>query len=126
SAPYTDDPSTRGSLYLDVETAAEHVMACTAAGLQAGFHCIGDAAVRVAVKAIVTAAERLGSDVVAAARHRLEHVEMISPDLIDELARLRVTASALPVFDSLWGCPVSMYSTLLASYRVTQMQLIAV
>lgn len=121
SAPYTDDPSTRGSLYLDVETAAEHVMACTAAGLQAGFHCIGDAAVRVAVKAIVTAAERLGSDVVAAARHRLEHVEMISPDLIDEMARLRVTASVQPVFDELWGGPGAMYATRLGSDRVMTM-----
>ena len=36
----------RGFLYLDPDESTEHVVACTRAGLQAGFHCIGDEAVR--------------------------------------------------------------------------------
>ncbi|MFW6091542.1 MAG: amidohydrolase, partial [Actinomycetota bacterium] len=70
--PYADAPSTRGQLYLDVDAAAEHVVACTEAGLQAGFHCIGDEAVRVAVGALLHAAERCGEAAVRASRHRLE------------------------------------------------------
>ena len=44
SAPYADRPDTCGHAYLTAEQVRDHVVACTAAGLQAGFHCIGDAA----------------------------------------------------------------------------------
>ncbi|WP_157120988.1 amidohydrolase family protein, partial [Nocardia miyunensis] len=43
-APYADR-DTRGLGYLDVDTIAAHLGACTEAGIQAGFHAIGDAAV---------------------------------------------------------------------------------
>jgi predicted amidohydrolase YtcJ len=121
SAPYADDPSTRGSLYLDVEIATEHVLSCMEAGIQAGFHCIGDEAVQVAVSAISRAAERHGADAVAAARHRLEHVEMISAELIDEMARLGVVASVQPAFDEMWGGAEGMYATRLGTTRAAAM-----
>lgn len=109
SAPYADDPSSRGLLYLDPETAAEHVVACTRAGIQAGFHCIGDEAVRVAVEAVAAAAEVCGLAAVVGSRHRLEHVEMIDDLLIAELARLGVVASVQPAFDALWGGSDGLY-----------------
>lgn len=121
SAPYTDDASTRGTLYLDVDEAAEHVVTCTKAGLQAGFHCIGDGAVRVAVEAIAVAADRCGLDEIVAARHRLEHVEMITPELITEMARLGVVASVQPVFDQLWGGPNGMYAARVGAERLAMM-----
>ena len=43
-APYADAETT-GHLYLDAGQVADHVVACTRAGLQAGFHVIGDRAV---------------------------------------------------------------------------------
>lgn len=125
SAPYADDPSTRGQLYLDVDAATEHVVTCTEAGLQAGFHCIGDEAVRVAVTAIARAGERCGEAVVAAARHRLEHVEMISAELIADMARFGVVASVQPVFDELWGGPDGMYAARLGPHRAAAMNLFA-
>jgi predicted amidohydrolase YtcJ len=115
--PYADDPTTSGQLYLDVEAATDHVVACTEARLQAGFHCIGDAAVRIAVTAIANAAQRCGEDAIARARHRLEHVEMISPRLIDEMARLGVVASVQPAFDAFWGGRDGMYATRLGADR---------
>lgn len=118
---YADDPSTRGRLYLDLPTATEHVVSCTQAGMQAGFHCIGDEAVRVAVTAIVRAAEQCGVAEVIAARHRLEHVEMISPDLIEQMARLGVVASVQPAFDERWGGPGGMYVTRLGADRAAAM-----
>lgn len=42
--PYADAAHT-GTAYLDAAAVAAHVVACTEAGLQAGFHAIGDAAV---------------------------------------------------------------------------------
>ncbi|HEX6337577.1 MAG TPA: amidohydrolase [Jiangellaceae bacterium] len=116
-APYADDPSTSGQLYLDVDAATDHVVACTQAGLQAGFHCIGEAAVRIAVTAIANAVERCGEENVVRARHRLEHVEMISPELIEQMARLGIVASVQPVFDALWGGDQGMYSTRLGKPR---------
>ena len=116
-APYADDPSTSGQVYLDVDAATDHVVACTQAGLQAGFHCIGEAAVRIAVTAIATAALRCGEDEVVRARHRLEHVEMISPPLIEQMARLGIVASVQPSFDALWGGDEGMYATRLGKRR---------
>lgn len=116
-SPYADDPSTSGQLYLDVDAATDHVVACTQAGLQAGFHCIGEAAVRIAVSAIADAARRCGEEKVVRARHRLEHVEMISPALIEQMARLGIVASVQPVFDALWGGDEGMYSTRLGKSR---------
>lgn len=117
SEPYADQPSTRGQLYLDVPAATEHVVACTDAGLQAGFHCIGDGAVRIAVTAMTQAAQRCGAAAVVAARHRLEHVEMISAEQVDELARLGVVASVQPAFDASWGGRNGMYATRLGPDR---------
>ena len=43
--PYVDgpDPGHRGNPYLSVEQVRDHVAACSLAGIQAGFHVIGDA-----------------------------------------------------------------------------------
>lgn len=115
--PYADEPMTRGVRYLDLETAAQHVVTCTRAGLQAGFHCIGDDAVRLAIRAIGKAAEACGLDEIVAARHRLEHVEMISEELVYEMARLGVVASMQPAFDALWGGESGLYATRLGRRR---------
>ena len=121
SSPYADAPGERGYLYVDVDEATEHVVACTRAGLQAGFHCIGDEAVRVAVEAMGRAAERVGLNAVIAARHRLDHVEMITPDLISEMARLSVVASIQPRFDEFWGGADGMYAARVGAERARMM-----
>jgi predicted amidohydrolase YtcJ len=108
--PYSDDPGTRGHVFLDAEAVADHVVLCTEAGLQAGFHCIGDAAMDAVAEGFLRAAEKLGEERVAAARHRLEHAEMPSHAVVAALARLRVTASVQPFFDTLWGGPSQMYA----------------
>lgn len=115
--PYTDDPSTSGTLYLDHEAATAHVVACTRAGLQAGFHCIGDAAVARAVDAIAAAAETCGVAAVQACRHRLEHVEMIDEARMRNLAALGVVASVQPAFDAAWGSGDGMYVARLGRQR---------
>jgi predicted amidohydrolase YtcJ len=45
-----------------------------------------------------------------AARHRLEHVEMATPEAITMMADLGVAASVQPLFDAMWGGPTGAYA----------------
>ncbi len=108
--PYADEPSTQGYLYLSADQVAEHVIACTEAGLQAGFHVIGDRAVAETVAGFQQAAEKVGAPAVVMGRHRLEHLEMVTPDQLGVLGGLGVTASVQPSFDSLWGGEGALYA----------------
>jgi predicted amidohydrolase YtcJ len=84
-------------------------VACTEAGLQAGFHVIGDRATAELLTALQKAAATLGTDAVRAAGHRVEHLEMVTADQAAVLAELGVTASVQPLFQDLWGRPGGMY-----------------
>jgi hypothetical protein len=116
TSPYAD-ADTSGYLYLDVAEIRDHVVACTNAGLQAGFHCIGDRAVGVTLDGFVQAASIVGVPALRAARHRLEHVELIDAAGIETLARLGVTASVQPAFDAAWGGSSDMYAARLGAER---------
>ncbi|MFC0625543.1 amidohydrolase [Kribbella deserti] len=110
SAPYADAGHTCGHAYLTAEEVAEHVIGCTSNGLQAGFHCIGDAGVGAVVEGLAKASDKVGAVELVAARHRLEHVEMIDAAGIDVLSRNGVVASVQPMFDALWGGAEGMYA----------------
>ncbi|SPF01112.1 amidohydrolase [Streptomyces sp. MA5143a] len=114
--PYADAPHT-GTAYLDAGAVAAHVVACTEAGLQAGFHAIGDAAVTSVVDGVRAAAEKVGLARVRAARHRVEHAEMLTPDAVAAFAELGLTASVQPAFDALWGGEEGMYAQRLGAER---------
>ncbi|MBK3639627.1 amidohydrolase [Streptomyces sp. MBT33] len=114
--PYTDADHT-GSAYLDADAVAAHVVACTEAGLQAGFHAIGDAAVTAVVEGVRAAAEKVGLPRVRAARHRVEHAEMLTPQTVAAFAELGLTASVQPAFDALWGGEEGMYAQRLGVER---------
>jgi hypothetical protein len=120
SMPYADAETT-GARYLTSEQVRDHVVACTDAGIQAGFHVIGDAAVHAVVDGFTAAADLIGAERVAVARHRLEHVEMIGPGQVAELARLGVVASVQPAFDALWGGHDGMYAVRLGRERAAGM-----
>ncbi len=107
--PYADADD-RGAGYLTAAEVRDHVVACTEAGLQAGFHAIGDGALDAVVAGLSEAAATLGPDRVRAARHRIEHVEMLAPEHLPLLARLGVVASVQPAFDRLWGGKAGMYA----------------
>jgi predicted amidohydrolase YtcJ len=119
--PYADAEGHRGNGYLTVEQVRDHVAACSLAGVQAGFHVIGDAGVDTAIAGIEAAAELVGADVVRRARHRLEHLEMIDADGIARLVALGVTASVQPAFDAHWGGGEGMYAARLGRERAVGM-----
>ncbi|MFE4216747.1 amidohydrolase [Streptomyces sp. NPDC056844] len=114
--PYADAPHT-GTGRLDAADIAAHVTACTEAGLQAGFHAIGDAAVSAVVAGVRAAAETLGLARIRAARHRVEHAEMLTPETVAAFAELGLTASVQPAFDAAWGGPDGMYARRLGAER---------
>ncbi|MFX0577215.1 amidohydrolase [Nocardia nepalensis] len=115
-APYADDPGT-GLGYLDADTIAAHVRACTEAGIQAGFHVIGDGAMDEVVAGFGQVVDALGGPAVAARGHRVEHAEMIDADQIAKLGSWGVIASVQPGFDATWGGPDGMYATRLGAER---------
>jgi predicted amidohydrolase YtcJ len=118
--PYAD-AKTCGARYLSEQQITDHVIACTRAGLQAGFHCIGDDAVGAAVSGLRQAAVTLGVRRIRAARHRLEHVEMICDADIATLAELGVVASMQPAFDATWGKAGELYEQRLGASRAQSM-----
>ena len=118
--PYADAPG-RGHAYLTATQVRDHVVACTLAGTQAGFHVIGDAAVSSVVEGFRSAAEVVGADALRGARHRLEHLEMATADEVRLLARLGVLASVQPAFDAFWGGPDGMYADRLGPGRAHAM-----
>ncbi len=98
-----------GHPYLDATQVARHIITCTRAGLQAGFHAIGDAALQAVTDGFEGAAAEVGQDALRAARHRVEHVEMVSAAQIGVLASYGVVASVQPGFDARWGGEQGMY-----------------
>ena len=118
--PYADEP-TQGHAYLTAEQVARHVAACTRAGLQAGFHAIGDAALTAVLDGIAAAADEVGLAAVRAGRHRVEHAEMLTPEHIAAMAAHGVVASVQPAFDARWGGPDGMYATRLGAERARAM-----
>ncbi|WP_411085833.1 amidohydrolase [Streptomyces sp. 061-3] len=116
--PYADGPAGQtGTAHLDAAQIAAHVTACTEAGLQAGFHAIGDAAVSAVVAGVRAASETLGLARIRAARHRVEHAEMLTPETIAAFAELGLTASVQPAFDAAWGGEDGMYAQRLGVVR---------
>jgi predicted amidohydrolase YtcJ len=119
-APYDDD-STTGQGYLDAEDVRRHVAACTLAGMQAGFHAIGDAALETVATGIRLAGEDVGLERLRAQRHRVEHAELLSADQIGVLAKHGVVGSVQPAFDARWGGPDGMYVERLGAERARRM-----
>jgi predicted amidohydrolase YtcJ len=121
--PYADaadaglGPDHRGHVYVHVDEVRDHVVACTRAGLQAGFHVIGDAAVDAVLSGFEAAAAVVGHDAVRAGRHRLEHIEAVDAAAVARLVDLGLTASVQPAFDALWGGSAGMYAARLGVER---------
>ncbi|WP_435300040.1 amidohydrolase [Timonella sp. A28] len=118
-APYNDDPNTSGVLHLSAHQIETHLQACSQAGVQAGFHVIGDRG----LTEILDAAERvIARDTTMASAfrrlgHRLEHVELASPNAIQRLVQLGFSVSVQPAFDAHWGGPAGMYEQRLGVQR---------
>ena len=123
--PYADAPDCCGNTYLDTDAITAHVYACTEAGITAGFHVIGDAAVTAVVTALERVVDHFGAPAVARCGHRLEHLEMVTDDQAGRLGAWGVFASMQPNFDALWGGDHGMYAQRLGVDRSTRLNPLA-
>jgi predicted amidohydrolase YtcJ len=119
--PYHDAPDCTGVCYLDPAAITAHLRACTEAGVTAGFHVIGDAAVSAAVDALGRVVDDLGLTAVARCGHRLEHLEMVTAEQAAKLGAWGVIASMQPNFDALWGGEDGLYARRLGGERGTRL-----
>jgi predicted amidohydrolase YtcJ len=120
--PYTDRPGSSGHLELDDATLIAYFAAATRAGLQVGVHAIGDAALRQTVRCWRAVADDLfagATDAIRRHRNRIEHAEVLPPDLLDDLADLGLVISAQPAFEPVWGGPDGMYLARLGEERAS-------
>jgi len=124
TAPYTDCPENTGARYLTDEQVVDHLVACTIAGVQAGFHAIGDDAVSAVGRALSVAAERLGANGtvrLAGCAHRVEHAEMADADAVGAFVKTGTVASMQPMFDAAWGGSDGLYVRRLGAARAAPM-----
>ncbi|NJC22375.1 hypothetical protein BJ994_001451 [Arthrobacter pigmenti] len=119
--PYADAPRSCGTAFLQADDVAAHLGAATSAGVQAGFHVIGDEGLDTVLAGLEKTAAAHGLEKVRGARHRLEHVEMADDGAISSLAHFGITVSAQPGFDALWGASGGLYEQRLGSARYRPM-----
>ncbi|BCS31666.1 hypothetical protein TBR22_A08690 [Luteitalea sp. TBR-22] len=96
-APYADRPTDTGLPMWDQETLNASVAAYDKAGLQVELHAVGDRAIRMALDAFAHAARVNGT---TERRHRVEHVELPSPEDLPRFRALGVIASTQAMFAS--------------------------
>ncbi len=92
--PFTDRPDTRGTERLDREHAITMARATMMLGGTVAVHAIGDRA-NDAVLNLFEDLIEMGAD---PTRLRVEHASLLTPEAIERLARLGVTASVQPAF----------------------------
>ena len=118
---YSDKPGQRGTLYLNREEIAAHLVACSSRGIQASFHVIGDGALDEVLAGFDLAAEQIGIAKLQMCRHRLEHVEMVDEATRARLLQYAIMVSMQPVFDQAWGGSNGMYIQRLGEERAASM-----
>lgn len=121
--PYADADH-RGDLSYEDDALAEFLHNAHLAGLQAGLHVIGDAAIEQALRVwerVYSALNSRGRRHFRARRHRLEHFEMASSAQVERAAALGLAISVQPAFDALWGHDGQLYERRLGPQRARTM-----
>ena len=114
SSPYADGPGLGAPSFSDDEL-AEFFHGGHLAGLQVGIHAIGDAAIEQVVRTwerVYTSLDSRERRHFRARRHRVEHFEMASADILERAAMLGLAISVQPTFDAEWGSPGACTSRL--------------
>lgn len=103
-APYTDQPGNSGSTQWAPENYQRAVLELDRHNIQIFTHAVGDRAVRITLDAYQQAREQNHT---SDGRHRIEHIELISPVDIPRFASLGVIASMQPLHaypeEGVWG-----------------------
>ncbi|MBW3574879.1 MAG: amidohydrolase family protein [Actinobacteria bacterium] len=92
--PFADQPGDTGILFLDADTLASRADPFAEAGWTIATHAIGDRA----IEAVLDGYERLYGSDCADAAPRIEHAQVLAPDLVRRMADLGVVACVQPCF----------------------------
>ena len=92
---YADDPTTKGVLNHCLDELKTMIESADDAGFQVAVHAIGDAAVDETLKAFNQA---LDKEVVKERRHRIEHVSVLNPHLIEQIKAHGLSVCVQPHF----------------------------
>ena len=122
--PYTDCPGNSGVRYLTDEQIVDHLVACTIAGVQAGFHAIGDDAVTAVGRALTVGGRTPGRAEPRsgwrAARTGSSTPRWPTPRRSPRSPRTGTVASMQPMFDAAWGGPDGLYAHRLGTQRAAR------
>jgi hypothetical protein len=95
SEPYVGEEHNRGILWLEQEQLDRQVERAHRASLQVAIHAIGDRAISSALTAYRRA---LAAKPSVNHRHRIEHCELVTADLLEQIAELKILAVPQPIF----------------------------
>ncbi|MDR2132578.1 MAG: amidohydrolase [Clostridiales Family XIII bacterium] len=93
--PYANNPSTKGKTFFPYETYRDCVLRANENGYGVRLHCIGDAAVKLALD-VYEESRKAGGDR-PGVRNGVEHIEALRPEDIPRFAPLGVVASMQPL-----------------------------
>ena len=124
-APYSDAPDHSGSLFLTAEQICNHLTAVTRAGVQGGFHVIGDRAMDELLIGLRAAVDVEGVEAIARRGHRLEHAELVDAPTLAAFVLLGIQLSVQPGFDAAWGGAEGMYAARLGAGRAAALNPLA-
>ena len=94
SHPFEDRPGDDGVLFLDADALSRRIAPIAEGGWTIATHAIGDRA----IATVLDAYERVFGDDCAAAAPRIEHAQVLRPDLVSRMAELGVVACIQPSF----------------------------
>ncbi|PFG43198.1 hypothetical protein ATJ88_1882 [Isoptericola jiangsuensis] len=126
-SPYADLPhgpgstDASGALALTAEQIAAHLLASQSAGLQGGFHVLGDRAMDELTRALDLASEASGTGPLRAGHHRVEGALFVDAAALATLLLHGIALSIQPAYDSTWGGPDGMYAARLGGPRAANL-----
>ncbi|MBT7469416.1 MAG: amidohydrolase, partial [Candidatus Cloacimonetes bacterium] len=116
SEPYSDNNKTSGILYRSDEFWQNFIQKAHQNNLQIAIHCIGDKA----IEQILKFYEKVESENPKNLKHIIIHNELTSNEILDRIAKARVSVSMQPMFDRLWAGKDGLYENRLGKKRTLQ------
>ncbi len=114
-----------GLLYLTADEIGAHLHACSAVGIQGGFHVVGDRAMDQLVLGLEVAAKEHGPGPLRAARHRVEHALFIDATALASLLLYGISLSVQPAWAAVWGGTHGLWATRVGVARAGNMAPVA-
>src|SRR3990170_715714 len=113
--PYDDEPRGTGDLNRRPKDLTALLAKAHRAGFQLAVHAIGDRAIEVVVEAFARVLDREPRE---DHRHRIEHFELPTHDVLGRMKDLRLVASMQPNFVARWSHPGGLYERRLGKDRL--------